>query len=97
MSTFTGDDGTITVHVFRDGEFVRRTEPIYDPRFGGGGWGTALQEERWCRFGDRDAPAGSMARCLALMTMLTGIQVSQAWLHNEPKRVVLATPPEPTS
>jgi hypothetical protein len=38
-----------------------------------------------------------MARCLALMTMLTGIQVSQAWLHNEPKRVVLATPPEPTS
>jgi hypothetical protein len=35
VSTFTGDDGTITVHVFRDGEFVRRTEPIYDPRFGG--------------------------------------------------------------
>jgi hypothetical protein len=95
-STFAGGDGTITVHVFRDGEFVRRTEPIYEPGFPGG-LGVALEEERWCRFGDRDAPAGRMAQCLALMTMLTGIQVGEAWLRDEPKRVVLVTPPLPTS
>jgi hypothetical protein len=95
--TFAGGDGTITVHVFRDGEFVRRTEPIYDPGFAGGGWGVALEEERWCRFGDRDAPAGRMAQCLALMTMLTGIQVGEVWLRDEPKRVVMVTPPVPTS
>jgi len=96
-STFAGGDGTITVHVFRDGEFLRRTEPIYDPGFVGGGWGVALEEERWCRFGDLDAPAGSMAQCLALMTMLTGIQVSEAWLRDEPKQVVLVAPPAPTT
>jgi hypothetical protein len=95
-STFAGGDGTITVHVFRDGEFVRRTEPIYDPG-SPGGWGAALEEERWCRFGDRDAPAGSMAQCLALMTMLTGIEVGEAWLRDEPKRVILVRSPGPSS
>jgi hypothetical protein len=43
-STFAGGDGMITVQVFRDGPFVRRTEPIYDPGFEGGGWG-----RRWWR------------------------------------------------
>jgi hypothetical protein len=94
-STFAGGDGTITLHVFRDGEVVRQTEPIWDPGFAGGGSGVPLDEERWCRFGDRDAPAGRFAQCLALMTMLTGIEVGEAWLHNEPKRVVLVTPPGP--
>jgi hypothetical protein len=59
--------------------------------------GAALVEERWCRFGDPDAPAGSMAQCLALMTMLTGIQVIQAWLQDDAKRVVLLAPSEPAS
>jgi hypothetical protein len=95
-STFAGGEGTITVHVVRDGEFLRRTEPIYEPGFPGG-LGVALTAERWCRFGDRDAPAGRMARCLALMTMLTGIRVGEAWLRDEPKRVVLVTPPLPTN
>lgn len=95
-STFAGGDGTITVHVFQDGQFVRWTEPIYDPGFPAG-WGVALEEERWCRFGDLDAPAGRMAQCLALMTMLTGLQLGEAWLQDERKRVVLVTPPLPTS
>jgi hypothetical protein len=82
--------------VFRDGEFVRRTEPIYDP-WSPGGWGAALEEERWCRFGDRDAPAGSMTQCLALMTVLTGIEVGEAWLRDEPKRVILVRSLGPSS
>jgi len=70
-SAFAGGNGAITVHIARDGQYVRWAGPIYDPKVG---YGEPLEEERWCRFGAPDAPADSMAQCLALMTMLTGRQ-----------------------
>jgi len=89
-SAFAGGNGAITVHIARDGQYVRWAGPIYDPKVG---YGEPLEEERWCRFGAPDAPAGSMAQCLALMTMLTGIRRAEAWLLHKPKRVVMASPP----
>jgi len=96
VSTFAGGGGAIFVHVAREGRYLRWTEPIHDPG-SGMGFGEPFEEERWCRFGDRDGPAGSIARCMAFMTLLTGIRVDEDWLVTRPKRAVVASPPRPAA
>jgi hypothetical protein len=79
--------GDQCVSWWRDGGLVAYPSPYDDPR-------DDDPPEAWlCRFGDGAHDSSSVARNLALMTMLTGTHPAPEWLANAPKRLVRLAPP----
>ncbi|GAB1817764.1 ankyrin repeat domain-containing protein [Herbidospora sp. RD11066] len=75
------------IEIWRDGAMERIFQSLQEP-------GDDTSEEEWlCRFYDHSTHRRGLASCLALGSLVTGVEVDEAWLFEARKRLVIPQKP----